>query len=312
MRRIVGLAALAAGLWGCTSLLGDFQVGDASTDATSDAQPDVVEGGSDVAQDVAKDSPNDTGPTCGNIGQQCCNSTCNQGACCGNVCVDVQNEQQNCGVCGHNCFGEQCVNAMCQPEKLTQISDYRPGRVRVDQNNAYFITVGNNNGALYSCSQQGCTTPTPLIKGFAYAYDMVLDDNFANVYVADFNAQKLYWCFTSGCNQVPGVVPTIPSGNVAGLSFRSELFAIIGVQPHEFHVDGTGDINLGNGNEGANYIAAPKNVQYVYWQNGGGHSVRSGKDNISNSATDFWSSTSGEVPPFRKAGRPICTGKLLV
>ncbi len=270
-------------------------------DASVDAQPDVSEGGgSDVTPDVVKDAPAEaeTGPTCGGMNQQCCpNSACNQGTCCGNVCVDVANDPKNCGICGHDCLGEQCQGNQCQAEKLTQYADSRPGRVRLDANNAYFITVnGNNSGSLYACSQQGCGTPTILFGNLSYGYDLVLDDTATTAFVADSNAGKLYFCPLAGCSLVPGIVSTAAQGNVDGLAFRSEMYAIIGAQPHEFLTNGGSDVSLGGGNEGANWITAPPGSQYVYWQtSGSNHAVRVGKDNTAQSSSDFWTSTSESI-----------------
>jgi hypothetical protein len=50
--------------------------------------------------------------------------TCSAGACgcpvslpkeCGNACVDTDNDPKNCGACGHDCLGGQCLAGLCQP-----------------------------------------------------------------------------------------------------------------------------------------------------------------------------------------------------
>ena len=36
----------------------------------------------------------------------------------GSSCVDVQSDPKNCGVCGHDCLGGQCLAGVCQPVQL--------------------------------------------------------------------------------------------------------------------------------------------------------------------------------------------------
>jgi hypothetical protein len=80
-------------LVGCTSLLGDFEVGPASTPTTTDSD------GGDAA-------PPCTGPTCPCEGAQ---------ARCGDVCVDTQTSATNCGECGNACAnGLVCEGGACK------------------------------------------------------------------------------------------------------------------------------------------------------------------------------------------------------
>jgi hypothetical protein len=295
--KTAGLVAFATALAGCTAILGDFDVGDASgSDATTDVTGDVAsETGPDATPDVVVDAPADAAaeadaaPTCGELGLQCCaNNVCNKGECCSNKCVDTVNDVSNCGACNHTCgTGGQCQNKQCQPEKLGSIVDTRPGRVRVAGNTVFFVTVnGNHAGSAYSCDVTGCTAFTTLFGNIYFGYDMVVDAT--NIYVADSTA-KIAVCAQSGCNKTPTFVSVGTISQFDGLSIRSDLFASGDVQPHQFTTSGQNDINLGNGNEGTNTIEAPPNTQYVYWN--GFDRIRVGVQGTSNSASDFWTST---------------------
>jgi hypothetical protein len=303
-----GAVASVTALSACSSLLGDFTVGD---DASSpEAGADVtVEVGQDSTPDVApdivvKDSPAEaeTGPTCGTIGLQCCGTSCTTGACCAGTCVDTTNDAKNCGACGHDCLVTTCGQSQCAPQQLCKTADTRPGRVRLDSANAYFITVNSlNNGSLYSCSQQNFATPTTLFGGIQYGYDLVLDGN-AHALVADGNAQKLYSCAVGGCSGTPSTVPLTASGNLSGLATHNgKLIASIGVQPYSLGFDGSSEVDLGNGNEGTNWVAAPPGSQYVYWQNAANHTVRVGTDGTANGGSDFWG-MNNEAPTLIEAG----------
>ena len=54
---------------------------------------------------------------CG-TGFTCTNGTCTCASpklACGNACIDVQSDANNCGACNHNCMGGTCVAGKCQP-----------------------------------------------------------------------------------------------------------------------------------------------------------------------------------------------------
>jgi hypothetical protein len=69
-------------------------------------------------------------PACGILGQQCI-------TCGGAACVTLDTDSNNCGACGHTCFGGACVAGACQPVVLLDnIAD--PVTIAVDSQNVYF------------------------------------------------------------------------------------------------------------------------------------------------------------------------------
>jgi hypothetical protein len=72
-------------------------------------------------------------PACGAPGTACCsgsmcvtNATCTTNTCacspsftsCGNACINLKNDPQNCGACGHSCLGGVCDLGTCQPKTV--------------------------------------------------------------------------------------------------------------------------------------------------------------------------------------------------
>jgi hypothetical protein len=77
-------------------------VGDVTTDL---GPPDVS--GNDV---VPTDSPQDTNPPMDSP------SGCDAGTTlCGGKCINETSDGHNCGACGHDCLGGQCVSSTCEP-----------------------------------------------------------------------------------------------------------------------------------------------------------------------------------------------------
>jgi hypothetical protein len=295
-RREVGVAlAVACALGACTSLLGDFSIGDAGSDASPEAGLDAPqETGFDAPPDAPKDSPPE-GPSCGHKTELCCQGTqCNAGlSCCGNTCVDTTNDDANCGSCGRKCAGQGCTNSACNAKELTSFTDKAPGRVRLDATTVYFITVNQSgNGALYSCPKSGCGAPTTLFSGVGYAADLVLDSS-GYAYVSDFNNNNLLQCAVGGCGGTPSVVG-VSGSSFNGLDFRSGwLFAVYASPnspgPHQLHTDGTNPLDLGDGNEGAGWIVAPPGLYEVFWTKY--DRIREGLEGSPDSGTDYYTPT---------------------
>jgi alpha-tubulin suppressor-like RCC1 family protein len=99
MRRTLAWA-FAAMCLSCEAVLGIAPL--PGEDASSDAM--TTDGASDVVtKDVADASTKDVGDAC---------------VTCGSTCVDLQNDPNNCGSCGHSCgdAGYGCVNGRCGNE----------------------------------------------------------------------------------------------------------------------------------------------------------------------------------------------------
>jgi hypothetical protein len=63
---------------------------------------------------------------------------------CERACVDLQNDGQNCGGCGHSCLGGPCANGQCQPVQLYAGGD-ATYRFTFDSDYIYFIRQKDNN-----------------------------------------------------------------------------------------------------------------------------------------------------------------------
>ncbi|HEX3343459.1 MAG TPA: hypothetical protein VHS09_02750, partial [Polyangiaceae bacterium] len=121
--RVVGLAAAAAlgGTAACGLVLGleDHEgypdeggvVGEASANdrtMTTDAGVDGPTGDGSVPVDAKADTVVEAGPACE--------------ASCGDACVDLQNDDHNCGMCGVTCSGSSCYRATCGGGAVTQLT----------------------------------------------------------------------------------------------------------------------------------------------------------------------------------------------
>ena len=300
MRRAFGFALLAT-IGGCTSILGDFSVGDAGPDASLEAGPDVTPG--DVAvPDAPKDAPAaDVGPdapACGALNEVCCatSNPCNATSCCGGTCRDVTKDPGNCGSCGHKCPAG-CAGGLCTPEPMyTSTNSQYPGRIRDAQSRLVWMdrdsSDGGQSGRVLVCDKQSCT-PTVLMQGLDYLTDIVLDaPNFTTVWASN-SSTTLYSCPIGGCNLTPAKTSVGTSSGTQGLAYRAgSLFSTLDLDAWQFRPDGTTVAELGTGNEPGNSYEAPPGTPYVYWNDfiGGTYQIRVGKDSSGSSATSFWSS----------------------
>jgi predicted small secreted protein len=87
-------------------------------------------------------------------------------AMCATVCVDLQNDPNNCGACGKRCCGGPCQHGACpsagQPIVLADMQN-RPSSVAVDDTNIYWANSGTNgDGAILKMPRTG-GAPTPLV-----------------------------------------------------------------------------------------------------------------------------------------------------
>ena len=291
----VACALVVAG--GCTSLLGDFHVGDGGgPDSSLEGGPDAPppDAPFDAPKDAPQDAPPPDGGNCGAKGQSCCNGVCNSGLdCCGPVCLDTSSDTKNCGSCGHACQGTGgCQGGLCQPETLTTTAAINSGRIRQDQADLVWINDSNSIGQAWSCKKTNdCSSPALLFTTAGKSFDMAYDPIALLVYMSD-GSKTLYACPITGCGQIAGTrtITTVQNG-FDGLDARGDVYASLDVQPYELAPDG-GLTNLGGGNEGTNSVVAPPQMAYVFWP--GFRNIRWGKAASPGSAATFWSSTANE------------------
>jgi hypothetical protein len=111
-------------------------------DATQEVGPDVV----------TTDSPQDTNPPADS-------PTCTGGdVLCGGTCVDETNDGHNCGACGHDCLGGQCVASECKPYIYASSTD--AWDIVVVNGTLYWVDL---TSTVWTCSASATScTPTTL------------------------------------------------------------------------------------------------------------------------------------------------------
>lgn len=218
---------------------------DASTDGLADSSPqgDAID---DMAIDVPLASCADAGYTV-----------------CGNACVDLQNDGNNCGACSHDCLGGACTGGACQVVTLAAGQAY-PVDLAIDAAYVYWTiwgsTAGNfNDGEIRRCAITGCGgVPQTVTKSGSEPTSVAVDASY--VYFGNHGDGSVAKCPLSGC-AVP--TPLAPGGS--------------GLDPRGIAVDGTN----------AYWVSNADNTLY-----------RCAKNGCNNAPTPFYTSLSG---PWRVA-----------
>ncbi len=83
--------------------------------------------------------------------------------------ANLAEDTNNCGACGHSCFGAACAASLCQSERLTQVW----GRMRVDATKVY----ATHKGALLVMDKTPFARPQLRTSDSLYLYDLAQDDN---------------------------------------------------------------------------------------------------------------------------------------
>jgi hypothetical protein len=119
---------------------------------------------------------------CNTPASQSCpaNQTCSGNTCacvspkltCAGTCVDSQNDPKNCGACGHDCLGGDCVSGFCQPQVLVSNAGTSPRVIAIDSTNIFFKVSAPNSGGqsqdVYQTSKTTIsTTGTKVVTGYS-------------------------------------------------------------------------------------------------------------------------------------------------
>jgi hypothetical protein len=127
---------------------------------------------------------------------------------CGQACVDLQTDAQNCGRCGRSCGGTGCALGMCNPVTLAMVD--KPHGIAVDDTNVYFTTYMGGGSDFVASVPKNAGKP---INKLAQGQDLPSLLALAN--------QRVYWTnFTegqvvsTGATAVPSVTTTqLPLGS---------------------------------------------------------------------------------------------------
>jgi hypothetical protein len=156
----------------------------------------VAEAGVDAAVEGASDaiSPMDTGLDAGD-------------AC----SADPSTDKHNCGKCGHDCLGGECVASMCQPVTVVSRSSTPLGIAVTDGGVLFFST--NNDSLVSMCPVSDCSNPVTIAMGQEYTRSLAVDTTsvyWASAASMAFNdAEMLGNVATCGLSGCPQNMPTI-------------------------------------------------------------------------------------------------------
>lgn len=81
---------------------------------------------------------------------------------CDGVEVDFSSDEKNCGVCGRDCAGGACVDAVCQPVTIADNVSH-PYGVTLGGTGIIWIYAHGDAGAVVSCPLAGCGNEGPKV-----------------------------------------------------------------------------------------------------------------------------------------------------
>src|SRR5579871_343511 len=205
--------------------------------------------------------------TCTSQAQCAANTICSGGACsacqsgqavCGNSCATLASDGNNCGTCGHSCYGGACSSGQCQPVSVYS-STSSAFSMAVGSNRVYVLTrstTGTTISYMPTNAPPGTTlTPFSTISGQGCGYldpnpDPATGDLFMQCYPLDSSGNPTtneYFrvvsataggagtqLFQVGLNQ-SGSLPPYPSGT--GLILWGEIDMPLVVR--DAHTDGS-------------------------------------------------------------------------
>ena len=171
-------------LYACTDIIGTRDLTYSATAGDSDGSPGSGDGS--TPDDDGSTGTGDSGP--GADGATVDGAT---------PCTDTTSDSNNCGQCGHSCFGGKCKGSVCQP---VPIAPMLPNSIAlaVDDKAVYFSD--NLNGMIYSVDKLG-QSKTLLSSGVPSAFGLVSDGT--TLYVAAYEATGsgggIYACSLPTC-----------------------------------------------------------------------------------------------------------------
>jgi hypothetical protein len=121
---------------------------------------------------------------------------------CLGTCADTAKSQKNCGVCGHDCGGGQCVDGVCQPFVIRDDLD-GPVHMAVNDTGVFFVQQPDPLFQILECPTTGCTQ-APAVVGAAinYIYDLAAGPGtilFLSSNQTTKDRPTLFYCPDTGC-----------------------------------------------------------------------------------------------------------------
>jgi hypothetical protein len=283
---VVGGAVVLGTTAGCTSLLGDFQMGGPALDAGPDVAPDTSVPDTSAPDTSTPDaSPPDTGvdtgPSCGVTGGVCCTqgAACqdSNAQCCSSQCIRTDNDPKNCGACSHSCQGGLCSGSSCGATLVGTVPGNDPGPILVSNQVVYWTNVHTPSSAAYFMdTSQTSPQPITIVQGAdsqSYLTDIAFVQN--EVYIADFGDILVYHGLL-GSTSPSKYTSVIDRPKAIEYDPAAQQIAwVAGSSPRQAHVDFTSQSSLSTQQEAAADLAIAD--PYVYWADSANHNVRVGE-----------------------------------
>jgi hypothetical protein len=141
-------------------------------------------------------------------GQSDCNGTCT------NV---LGSDANNCGSCGHSCFGGICAAGVCKPGTLAPSPGLGCGVVGLttDGSTIYWTELCNTTGEVFSCSGTGCNnSPSMLYQGLPAGQILALGGSLYWESEKHGYPSTVQACPPSGCGS-PTALGQLVTGGIA-------------------------------------------------------------------------------------------------
>jgi hypothetical protein len=95
-----------------------------------------------------------------------CSPQACKGTCCGDGCINLTADKNNCGACGHSCLGGECANGQCQP--FVFASGAFPTGIALDETSVYWTEEDLSSGTrgVQRCDIANCNAQPTLLAYF--------------------------------------------------------------------------------------------------------------------------------------------------